>query len=166
MAQARPLVNCMLFILIVSRISRAGLTQRHCRYIPPGTSLWVHVYSLHRDPRCFSDPETFRPERWLSAPPEQAGKGKSATTQGQFVHDERAFIPFSYGPMNCVGKTLALQELRTVVVALLHHFRFRMPASDDGEVRAYDLKRYEQEFRDFFVTGRPRVEVVLEVRQG
>ena len=125
----------------------------------------MHVYSLHRDPRCFSDPDTFRPERWLFASPEQAGKGKFAT-EGQFVHDERAFLPFSYGPMNCVGKTLALQELRTVVVALLHRFRFRMAAGDGGEARAFDLKKYEQDFKDFFVTGRPCVEVVLEARQG
>ena len=87
--------------------------------------------------------------------------------QNEPAHNERAFIPFSHGPMNCAGKTLALQELRIVVVALLQRFRLRAAAQDGGgEDAVFDLARYEREYKDFFVSARPRVDVFLEVREG
>ena len=78
-----------------------------------------------------------------------------------FVHNERAFIPFSYGPMNCVGKQLALQEIRTVVCAVLQRFRVRA-AEGEG---ALNISAYEAEFKDFFMTVHGPVQVVLEVRE-
>ncbi len=154
-------------------------------YIPPGTVFWVHAFSMHRDPRNFSPaPEAFIPERWLVASghlPESALFSSSSHPShpshipiishhsshpshsheklglGAFVHDQNAFVAFSYGPMNCVGKHLALQEIRMVVCALLRRFRLRA-------VEGWSLKRYEDEFRDFFVTTRGRVPVVLEAR--
>ena len=101
-----------------------------------------------------SAPDAFRPERWLTPSSQDS------------VHDERAFMAFSHGPMNCVGKALALQELRTVVVALLQRFRLRVPIALGEEDGVFDLEGYEREYKDFFVSGRSCVEVVLEVRGG
>ena len=74
-----------------------------------------------------------------------------------FRHDEAGFLPFSLGPMNCVGKALALQEMRTVVCALLQRFRVRARAG-------WDPASFEREYRDYFTAPRPEVPVVLEVR--
>ena len=118
---------------------------------------------MHRDPRNFSPgPDTFWPDRWLIAsgihPPNDVSscpddKQGSAT----FAHNDTAFIPFSYGPANCVGKNLAMHEMRAVVCALMQRFHIR-PAE------GFDLREYEKGFRDYFVTTRGRVPVVLEVR--
>ena len=84
----------------------------------------MHAYSIHRDPRNFSRPDTFWPERWLlAASPDSTA---AAAPEGcKLVHDAQAFIPFSHGPMNCVGKALALQQLKTAVCALMQRFAMR-----------------------------------------
>ncbi|PIL25572.1 cytochrome P450 [Ganoderma sinense ZZ0214-1] len=137
-------------------------------YIPPGTAIRLPPWSIHRDARNFTFPESFWPERWLIAPghlaladaplpsplpePSADNKGKAA-----FVHNEQAFLPFSVGPMNCPGKALAMQEMRMVVAALVQRFRMRLR---DG----WDAAFYEREIRDYFNATRPRVPVVLEKR--
>ena len=158
------------------------------RYLPPGTAFWVHAYSMHRDPRNFSRPDEFWPERWLLA---AASTTANAASQSQaeaariaegpapegFRHNLDAFIPFSHGPMNCVGKRLAHAEIRAVVCAVLHRFRVRAAEScpakggEKGEKRevdddegVLDLAAYERGFLDFFVTVRPPVRVMLEAR--
>ena len=128
--------------------------------IPPGTNVWPHVYSHHLDPRSFSPYTTsFWPERWLLAsgdlsPSDPAARGVSLA---EFRHDEAGFIPFSVGPMNCVGKTLAMQEMRMVLCAVLQRFRIRM---EEG----WDARTYEANYRDYFTAQRPELPVVLEMR--
>jgi cytochrome P450 len=85
--------------------------------IPEETQLSLHTYSIHRDARNFYSPDTFLPERWLSKAPVAAGE-----------HNTAAFFPFSYGPAICVGKSLALMEMRMVLCWMLRRFRFSKAA--------------------------------------
>ncbi|KAN0137403.1 Cytochrome P450 [Lactarius tabidus] len=80
--------------------------------IPEETQVVLHTYSIHRDPRNFHMPDSFLPERWLS----------TGAPAGE--HNTTAFFPFSYGPTNCVGKNLALMEMRMVLCWVLQRFRF------------------------------------------
>ena len=147
---------------------------------------------MHHDARNFTDPTTFWPERWLFAatvaPSECQDASTTATTATTtaeakapwipespapegFRHNLDAFVPFSHGPMNCVGKRLAYAEIRSVVCAILQRFRVRpdahaaerakMEKDDEG---VFDLVAYERGFLDFFVTVRLPVRVALEVR--
>ena len=123
---------------------------------------------MHRDPANFSpSPESFLPERWLpgwgSGLRTGAGSGAGAGTAAAagYVHNEAAFIPFSYGPMNCVGKGLAMQEMRAVVCALLH--RFEIGFADSQEKGEY-ARAYEDAYKDYFVATRPAVRVALTRR--
>lgn len=36
------------------------------RFIPEGSTVSTQAYTLHREPSVFTDPYTFRPERWES----------------------------------------------------------------------------------------------------
>ena len=47
----------------------------------------------------FSNPDTFMPERWLGERPD-------------FVHNPEAFIPFSSGIGICLGKPVALYNMK------------------------------------------------------
>jgi cytochrome P450 len=63
----------------------------------------------------FAQPEKFAPERWLAnAPPE-------------FNNDKKAiFQPFSTGPRNCVGKNLALAEMKLILARLVWQFDWEL----------------------------------------
>lgn len=118
--------------------------------------MFLHPYSMHRDPRNFSPSTTeFWPERWLIA----AGREKVASGAEipGFVHNEAAFLPFSHGPANCVGKQLAMQEMRTVVCTVLQKLEVRVRPG-------WDKREYEEGFLDFFVTKRPMLPVTVHPR--
>ncbi|KAI0667289.1 high nitrogen upregulated cytochrome P450 monooxygenase 2 [Trametes maxima] len=127
-------------------------------YLPPGTIALIHTYSIHRDPRnFFPSPEDFWPERWLLASGRLSFHEAGLADKATFTHNEAAFIPFSYGPMNCVGKNLAMLEMRVVVCAVLQKFKLQLR-------EGWDVQAYQQGFKDFFVTTRPSVPVQLTPR--
>ncbi|KAF9223441.1 cytochrome P450 [Gyrodon lividus] len=129
-------------------------------FMPEGTSAFVHTYSLHRDPRNFSPmPDTFWPERWLSAE-ERKSFGypdPNDLDKAPFVHNIAAFVPFSFGPANCVGKNLAYQEMRTVVCMMMQRLNFRF-------VDGYDPKSWDRDLKDYFVARKGKLPVVLSPR--
>ncbi|KAH9940216.1 high nitrogen upregulated cytochrome P450 monooxygenase 2 [Epithele typhae] len=139
-------------------------------YVPPGTNVWVHTWSLHRDPRNFRPhPNGFWPERWLLAADPDLDSAGTAKVEGAFTHNAGAFVPFSYGPMNCVGRALAVQEMGTLLCTVLQRFEVRAApgATVDGrEGGVFDLHAYEERYKDFFTTSRAAVPVVLEARRG
>jgi len=84
-------------------------------FIPKGTFVAYHVYSMHRRHDIFgADADEFRPERWLE-PGFRPGW---------------AYIPFSGGPRVCIGQNFALTEAMYVVVRMLQRFEIE---SRDGE---------------------------------
>ncbi len=120
----------------------------------------MHVYSSHRDPRNFSpSPNAFIPERWLVSSTAETETGYEVPPMAGYVHNEAAYIPFSHGPMNCVGKALAQQQLKTAVCALMQ--RFRMCPRE-----GWTLRDYERNVKDYFVTVRGPLPATLEVRGG
>ena len=138
--------------------------------LPPGTHVYVPPYVLHRDARNFVFPDAFWPERWLVAaghlPLELArarpssGSGPDVDGTGarvDFVHNDAGFIPFSHGPLGCVGKGFAMLQMRTVLCALVQRFRVRL---EEG----WEPRRYEEEFKDYLIAKRPELPVVLEPR--
>ncbi|KAJ6012324.1 hypothetical protein N7522_002679 [Penicillium canescens] len=77
-------------------------------YIPGNTIVQVPFYTMFRDPRAFERPTEFIAERWTTSP--------------ELVKDKSVFIPFNTGPWACVGRRLALMELRRVTTELLIRF--------------------------------------------
>lgn len=59
--------------------------------IPKNTFIAIHVHEIMNDPDHFPNPEKFDPDRFLP--------GNSSNRHPY------AYIPFSAGPRNCVGKT-------------------------------------------------------------
>jgi len=118
-------------------------------FLPEGTAISLHTYTIHRDPRYFSPyPDSFWPDRWLE-PEGRRSLGDvtrrvSLVDQSKFILEKAAFVPFSSGPRNCVGKNLAMNEMRAVVSAVVQRF--------DMEVApGYDLDKWEGTLVDWFV---------------
>ncbi|KAJ7097746.1 cytochrome P450 [Mycena belliarum] len=120
--------------------------------IPEGTAVVVPPYTLHHDPRYFSpSPEQYMPERWL------AHDDRDPDSAKKFINNEDAFIPFSMGPANCVGRSLAMLEMRMVVAFVMQGYEMRFA---DG----YDEGRWEAELKDYFVMQKGSLPVVLTRR--
>jgi len=60
-----------------------------------------------------------------------------------------------YGPANCIGKSLALLELRAVICFLIQMFNFK---AKDG----FNLESWEEGIKDYFVMKRPPLPVIVE----
>ena len=119
-------------------------------YVPEGNQARVHFWSVHRDARNFTHATTYLPERWLIA------EGLESTPPS-FVHNRNAFVPFSFGPANCVGKNLAMQEMRELLCHFIHELTVRFA---DG----CNPAQYEEEMADWFVCSIGHLPVVVERR--
>ncbi|XP_057699332.1 cytochrome P450 2U1 [Corythoichthys intestinalis] len=82
--------------------------------IPRGTVLLPNLWSVHRDPAVWDQPDSFRPERFLDE-------------EGKLARKE-CFMPFGIGRRVCMGEQLAKMELFLMVTGLLQAFTFRLPA--------------------------------------
>ncbi|XP_013099020.2 probable cytochrome P450 4ac1 [Stomoxys calcitrans] len=91
-------------------IARTCVTETHINdlILPANSQVNVHIYDIMRDPRHFSDPSAFKPERF--------------TPENSANRHPFAFVPFSAGSRNCIGQKFAILEMKAVLVALLQHF--------------------------------------------
>lgn len=130
-------------------------------FIPEGTAARIHFYSVHRDPRnFFPHTNAFWPDRWLLAE-EKEEKDSKALEKAELIHNPSAFIPFSFGPSNCVGKNLALLEMRMVLCYCIQELEFTF-ADDLVE----DPGRWEREILDMFVMQKGKLPAIVRERTG
>lgn len=85
-------------------------TQVAGHRIKKGTVVNLHIESIMTDPRYWSEPEAFKPERFLDE-------------KGQFVGRVPAFVSFSTGRRACPGEKLALADLTYIMCRLLQATR-------------------------------------------
>jgi cytochrome P450 len=81
--------------------------------IPAGTRVMYSIYLAHRDPKYWSDPADFRPERFQL--------GNTTEKQPPFT-----YLPFGGGPRNCIGAAFAQIEARVVVSRILQRFSLEL----------------------------------------
>lgn len=86
-------------------------------HVPKGTWLLINMWKLHRDPKIWSDPFEFRPERFLTP------NHKDVDVKG----GDFELIPFGAGRRSCPGMGLGLQMLHMVLATLLHNFDISTP---------------------------------------
>ncbi|KAG0141432.1 hypothetical protein CROQUDRAFT_51696 [Cronartium quercuum f. sp. fusiforme G11] len=105
-----------------------------------GTIVSVPTYDIHHDPEVWGDPWTFRPERWLKPDSKEL---------------ERAYMPFSFGPRSCVGRNVAILELKMIISTLILRYDFQLVDTncDELETREGFLRKP----LNFFVRIKRRV---------
>jgi cytochrome P450 len=77
-------------------------------YIPANTVIAICIYTMHRHPGFWDQPDTFNPERF--SPDGSKGRHKYA------------YIPFGGGPRQCIGNNFGLMEAALVIACILQRF--------------------------------------------
>ncbi|KID80224.1 uncharacterized protein G6M90_00g011610 [Metarhizium brunneum] len=113
------------------------------RHIPGNTIVQVPSYTVFRDARCFVQPNDFIPERW--------------TTRPDLILDKSVFIPFNIGTSACVGKRLALMEIRRVVAELFWRY-------DVGIAPGHTKEAFLEGKQDTFTLMSPPLPLVFTPR--
>jgi cytochrome P450 family 135 len=70
--------------------------------LPAGTRVAPCIYLAQRDPDVYSEPDEFRPERFLDVQPDTA-----------------SWLPFGGGIRRCIGASFALYEMKIVMATML-----------------------------------------------
>ncbi|CAL8467004.1 g6540 [Coccomyxa elongata] len=82
--------------------------------IRKGQWLGCAVYSMHRNPKYWQDPERFLPERFLEGSPEYE--------EGIY----KKWLPFGDGARACIGTRFALMEAKITLIRMYQSFTFEL----------------------------------------
>jgi len=95
-----------------------------CAYVlPKGSIVFIAQIAISYDSTLFPDPFQFQPARWLESDEKFS------------VHAKQALNPFSLGKRSCVGQSLAMAELKSVLSLLIRRFHFEIVEAGEVVVR-------------------------------
>ncbi|XP_049825666.1 probable cytochrome P450 4d14 [Aethina tumida] len=77
--------------------------------IPKNTGIFIYIFALHRDPKIYSNPLKYDPNRFS---PEEIAK-----------RPQYSFIPFSGGPRNCIGWKYAMMIMKMTIANIVRNFK-------------------------------------------
>jgi cytochrome P450 len=78
--------------------------------IPAGMTVQLPTYAFQHDPKIYSEPNKFKPERFI--------------VHSEFNPIPPPFYGFGAGPRTCIAQRLATLNLKLTVVKLVNHFWF------------------------------------------
>ncbi|KAK8069972.1 hypothetical protein PG994_006588 [Apiospora phragmitis] len=112
-------------------------------WIPADVEVLQSPYVIHRDPRWFARPDKFLPERWLP--------GSSIKC------DRAAYFPFHLGKHACIGKPMAMEEMRSVLARLALQFDMNLAPGQDWE-------EHQAKIMDHFTMSLPKLYLTFKER--
>lgn len=77
--------------------------------LPKGSLALVSIYALHRNPKLWHRASDFVPDRWIDLKLKDLDEGQRSG----------AFMPFAYGPRNCVGQDIARIVVRIFLAKIV-----------------------------------------------
>ncbi|KAK6501460.1 hypothetical protein TWF481_009298 [Arthrobotrys musiformis] len=107
------------------------------KFIPAGVDVGTPIYSIHRHPEAYPRPEEFIPERWI--------EGETIPSIGHITKVDvdkarKAYCPFSIGPRGCIGKGLALMEMKITLARIVWEFDVSNPQEQQLRKVGEDLE--------------------------
>lgn len=104
-----PVISPM--IKVCSETIDASKSNGEKVVIEEGSTLLIPVYSIHRDPEYYTEPDKFNPERF---DPEHGGV--------KHFRDRGLFWSFGDGPRMCLGMKFALLQLKIGISKIVENF--------------------------------------------
>jgi len=110
----------------------------HGYTISKGTIVLGNLYDAHHDKKIWGDPDVFRPERFL-------------TPDGKGMNKQHPVIaPFSVGRRQCLGETLARNNVFLFLVSLFQTFDIKEPVGAPAPTEQTGFFRFPPEFKVVF----------------
>ncbi|KAH6977384.1 cytochrome P450 [Ilyonectria sp. MPI-CAGE-AT-0026] len=109
------------------------------QHIKGGTNVGVSAWQIHRRPEIFGpDVDTYRPERWLADPNEDAEEEAKRIKKMSGM-----MFQFGMGSRTCIGKNISLLEIYKVVPSLMRRFDidFQDPSKEWTIINAWFVKQ-------------------------
>jgi len=105
------------------RITRTACNEdRIADYrVPQGVSVLIHLYAIHRHPAFWQQPDEFNPDRFMNV--DKKGSRNPA------------WLPFGAGSRLCLGRDLALAEMKLILITLLQRFHLSLNGSIASDTR-------------------------------
>jgi len=95
--------------------------EYHGYKIPKGATIGISIYAVHHLPEYWPSPFLFNPDRWESEADQNPG-----ITQ--------AYMPFSSGSRNCIGRFFAEFEAKVVFAKLIQTFEMKLVPNTKIEI--------------------------------
>ncbi|KAF9267779.1 cytochrome P450 [Marasmius fiardii PR-910] len=98
-------------------------------FIPKGAIVIGNIWSMTRDEAVYSEPESFKPERFLN--------------EGGTCNEDQMVLPFGFGRRICAGRHFAILVLWTAMASVLAQFEIGQPEDEAGRpIRKMTDHRY------------------------
>ncbi|KAL8762068.1 MAG: hypothetical protein Q9184_001876 [Pyrenodesmia sp. 2 TL-2023] len=99
-------------------VPREGLRLPDDRFLEPGTIVGMHPWIINRNQSIFgADADSFVPERWLQNDHESA-----EDFANRLSGMEKSILSFGAGRRGCIGKNLAMLEMKKILGTLFANF--------------------------------------------
>ncbi|KAF2809791.1 cytochrome P450 [Mytilinidion resinicola] len=129
----------------MERIVPQGGLKADDYHVPECTAVGIPQYLAHRDRDIYgADAQDFRPERWLEAD----NTSLKMMDQNFLTVTHLTFQQFAKGCRGCVGRELAMIEMRTFLLKVLERFDISWAYKD---LRLRTANYWMMEYFDFFV---------------
>ncbi|KAH6680968.1 cytochrome P450 [Halenospora varia] len=90
------------------------------RFVPGNTIVTISHFAAFRSSKNYTEPNTFKPERWL------------ADSNSADYDKLEAVFPFSLGPRTCIAKEKSIMYLRFMLARLIWEFDLELEDSTKG----------------------------------
>lgn len=86
------------------------------KVIEKGVEVFISTLGLHMDEKYHSDPEKFKPERFLD----------EKSTEGMYM-------PFGAGPRNCIAMRFGKMQTKVGILLMLLNYKYELKSTRDME---------------------------------
>ncbi|KAK5330843.1 hypothetical protein LTR70_000165 [Exophiala xenobiotica] len=94
--------------------------------LPGNIRVSAMAYTLHKIPEVFPNPDSFNPDRWLTS------------SEEELTEMNRHFWAFGSGGRMCIGRHLAMQEIKLIVAAVVTNYRIEVAPGGDVDIEEVD----------------------------
>jgi cytochrome P450 len=144
-ACAKEAMRMLPVVSVMARVAGSDGMKVGPYRVPQGTLVATPLFAIHNTVHNWEQPEQYRPERWLDVPTEAyvfnsrdaaaagtgAGEGAAAAAAASSKRGI-TFMPFSEGPRNCVGQSLAKMEVLSLLAKLCANFELSLAPEMGG----------------------------------